>query len=120
MEGYKKTIGRFGENMAREFLIRRGYKIITTNARLGKKEIDIIGKNKNLIVFFEVKTRVAGNIGPAEDALKVSQIKTLKKAICAYCHEKRINNEAIRLDFIAVDINKAKKVVKIKHFQDIF
>lgn len=120
MEGYKKTIGRFGENLAKDFLLRRGYTIITMNERIGKKEIDLIGKKDKTTVFFEVKTRVATGIGPAEDALKVSQIKTLKRAISIYCCENRINMNFIRMDFISIDVDKKNSSVKIKHFKDIF
>jgi putative endonuclease len=120
MENYKKTIGSFGENLAKDFLIRHGYKIINNNLRFGKLEIDLIAEQNKITVFVEVKTRQAISAGPAEDALKLSQIKNLKRAISAYCRKNKINIEQVRLDFISIDIKRSELKAKIKHFKDIF
>lgn len=120
MENYKKTIGSFGENLAKEFLIKRGYKILDSNLRFKKLELDIVTKLDNKIIFIEVKTRNSPNVGPAEDALKNSQIKDLKRAISAYCFNKKISANNTQLDFIAIDLFKQQNTAKIKHFKDIF
>lgn len=120
MDGYKKTIGRFGESLAKDFLSRRGYKIIGTNLRFGRLEIDLVARLKKQTIFIEVKTRQAASVGPAEDALKLSQIKDLKRAITAYCYHKNVNVNDSQLDFIAIDLNRARKTAKIKHFKNIF
>lgn len=120
MEGYKKTIGRFGETMAKDFLIRRGYKILASNHRIGRLELDIIAQIGDHLIFIEVKTRVASSVGPAEDALKSSQIKDLKRAMSAYCQTRKKDLNKTRLDFIAIDIRPINSTAKIKHFKDIF
>ena len=109
MENYKKTIGSFGEGLAKKFLIKRGYKILASNLRLKKLELDIVTSLGDKIIFVEVKTRLSANIGPAEDALKLSQIKDLKRAISAYCFNKKISPNNTRLDFIAVDLFRQQK-----------
>ena len=119
MEKYKKKIGNFGEILAKNFLITRNYTIIDSNIKLGYLEIDLIAREKDQLVFVEVKTRTSLTLGPAEDALASSQIKNLKRAISIFCARNRINLNKVRLDFIAIDLNIKSKLAKIKHFKDI-
>jgi len=119
-ERYKKRIGIFGENLAKNFLIRRGYEIISSNVKLSYLEIDIIAREKNEIVFVEVKTRAYGNLGSADEALTACQTKNLKRAISMYCGQKKLNINNVRLDFISVDIDRENKKAKIKHYKEIF
>jgi len=120
MQKYKKAIGAFGERLAKEFLIRRGYEVLAANVRISKLELDIVARKDGRLIFVEVKTRLASNIGPAEDALKSSQIKDLKRAMSAYCRINKKSLESSRLDFIAIDLKPKSSSAKIKHFQDIF
>lgn len=119
MEKYKKTIGRFGENLAKNFLAKRGYKIIAGNIRIGRCELDIVASYKKELVFVEVKTLSSEKIGPADEALKSRQIKNLKKAMSIYCWRRRHDPEKARLDFISIDLNRPAKTAKLKHYQNI-
>ncbi len=60
------TLGKWGENIARDFLITQGYVIVTTNWRLGHYEIDIIATKGNRMIFVEVKTRTSQDYDPLE------------------------------------------------------
>ena len=50
-------IGKWGENIACDILVGKGYAIIERNWRLNHLEIDIIASKGSRIVFAEVKTR---------------------------------------------------------------
>ena len=115
-----QTIGSWGENIARAFLIKHGYKIIGQNERLGHKEIDLIALYGPETVFIEVKTRLAGSLGLAEEQINHQKIKKLKSALCAYCVNHKILFATARLDLIAINVNKDKKMAKIRHFKNIF
>jgi putative endonuclease len=114
-----QTLGMFGENLACDFLTKRGYEIFARNVKTSYKEIDIITINKNLTVFVEVKTRSNLRLGLAEDALSREKIRNYKQAVMHYCNKKRIDFNWIRLDFIAIDIDRLNKTAKIKHFKDV-
>jgi putative endonuclease len=120
MEKYKKTIGKYGEDLAKNFLIKRGYEIIESNKKISYWELDIVAKKGKEIIFVEVKTLSSKKMGPAEEALKSRQIKFLKKAISIYCWQKRINPNLIRLDFIAINLSREKKTANLKHYKNIF
>ena len=52
-----KEIGNRGEEVAREFILSKGYEVLETNYRWRKFEIDLITKDKDTVVFIEVKLR---------------------------------------------------------------
>lgn len=120
MKKYNQIIGRYGEKVAMGYLEQKGYKIINKNAQVSSLEIDIIAKIKEKIVFFEVKTRTNNTLGKAEDAINSKKINNLKKAMQIYIKREKINPEIVRFDFLAIDIDKLKKIAKIKHYKDIF
>ena len=116
---YNKKVGNFGEKLACGYLQKKGYKIVSRNTRAKHNEIDIIAKIKKIIVFVEVKTRTNSSFGIAEDAICRRKMNHLNNAINLYLHYKKITHDNFRLDYIAIDIDKFKKIASIKHFKDI-
>lgn len=95
--------GIFSEWYARMFLRMRGYKILASRYVTGKNtnraEIDIIAKNKDTIVFVEVKNRP--DLQTAWDAISPVQIQRLRRAAEGYLAKKHWTRNA-RFDVIAV------------------
>ena len=59
-----RDLGSFGENLAKEFLIKKKFKIIDMNYHYSKNsEIDIIASKDNILHFIEVKTRTQNIFG---------------------------------------------------------
>jgi putative endonuclease len=119
MTNQKKSLGNFGELIAGNFLIRRGFRIIGTNVKIGRWEFDLIATKGNLTFFIEVKTTVSSRLTPPEYALTRRQIEILNKAIQLYCWKNKFSPVTTRLDFICVTLNRASKTAKIKYYQNI-
>ena len=67
-------LGRLGEQLARDFLIAKGYQILEQNWSCGHKEIDIIAMDGKELVIVEVKTRrVQCLVDPEETVDKIKQ-----------------------------------------------
>lgn len=113
------TVGRYGENLACDFLASRGFKVIRRNERVGRKEIDIIALGEGKIVFVEVKTLAMANRTPAEESLSRRQLETIKKAIQGYCWCHKINPKNSRLDFMSINLDRNRRTAKLKHYRDI-
>ena len=97
-------IGNKGENLAAKFLEERGLKIIERNFRTRFGEIDIICKDRNIIVFVEVKAKNTCNFGkPFEMVTQKKQHKLIRTAQ-NYLTEKGINLEKNdwRIDIISI------------------
>jgi len=109
-------VGKTGEELAVTFLKEKGYEILHTNLRLEKVEVDIVAKDKNQIVFVEVKTRSSAMVEP-EKAVNKSKQKNLQWAAEIFLEERQLKNE-LRFDIIA--IVKQKNNTDIEHFEDAF
>ena len=116
---HNQKIGKFGEEVAAEYLKKKGYKIMDLNYRYSNQEIDIIAKIKEKIVFFEVKTRTSAKMGRAEDNINRKKINNVKIALKAYLSHKGLNPEYAQIDFLAIDLDKNNNSAKIKHYFDI-
>lgn len=113
----RKEIGKLGENIAVEFLLKKGYTIIERNWRFKKAEIDIIAKNGPFIVFIEVKCRSTEIFGPPEQSINNKKEKLYKIAAEQYLDFHHLENE-LRFDVISIIYNKNKSV--IKHYINAF
>lgn len=111
---YKKFLGRLGEKKAEEYLKKQGYKILVLNFKTRVGEIDIIAKEKDVIVFIEVKTRRNDDFGtPAEAVNRVKQQKYFKVAT-EYLKKNKLEDSECRFDVIEVEEDK------INHIKDAF
>ncbi len=71
-------------------------------------------------MFVEVKTRTTKSFGLADESLTNKQINSLKKALAVYLFKYKYNQNNVRLDLFAIQIERHKKIAKIKHYKDIF
>ncbi|MDD5031558.1 MAG: YraN family protein [Patescibacteria group bacterium] len=116
---YRREVGKFGENLAKNYLLKKGYEIIGENVKISFQEIDIIARQEKMLVFIEVKTRLSSAFGGAEDAFDFRKSGYLEKALESYIYKNNLDENLIRLDFISIDLNREKKIAKIKHYKDI-
>ena len=65
----RRHIGILGENLAKDFLKKRGYRILETNYRCPAGEIDIIARQKDYLVFVEVRTKKSLEFGSPEESI---------------------------------------------------
>ena len=110
-------LGRKGEELAIEYLEKKGYLIVEKNYRYKKAEVDIIARKEAVLVVIEVKTRSSTYFGNPQDFVNPKKIKLLVMAIDNYVIEKDLDVE-IRFDIIA--ILKDKGNYTIQHIKDAF
>jgi len=110
-------LGKFGEELAVDFLEKNGYEILETNWVFQKAEIDIIAQKENILAIVEVKTRSSIEFGLPQDFVKPKKIQLLVKAVDAFVNERDLNIE-VRFDIIA--IHKEGKSFVIEHLIDAF
>ncbi len=113
-----ETTGRMGEMLAREWLEEQGFLVIETNWRVGRAEVDLIVKEKDMLVFVEVKTRSSIAFGEPESFLSAGQQKRLIQAAAAYMQANEYEGE-VRFDIISIYWPLQGKPV-LKHLEDAF
>jgi putative endonuclease len=110
-------LGKEGEKLAINFLIKNNYKILEKNYRYLKAEVDIIAQKENILVAIEVKTRSSDYFGNPQDSITPKKIKLLVSAIDYYVVQRDLDVE-VRFDIIAIIHHK--KETKIEHLEDAF
>ncbi len=81
---HHQKIGKLGEEYAQEYVKCNGYKILHTNWRHGKKELDIVALKDNTIIVFEVKTRLNDYWEEPKESVKIRKQKNIIDAADAY------------------------------------
>jgi putative endonuclease len=110
-------LGKKGEQLAVDFLHKKGYVIKERNYRFDKAEVDIIALKDDILAIVEVKTRSTIDFGNPQDFVKPKQIKNLVKAVDEYVVENDLDYE-VRFDIIAI-VKKAKGY-DIEHLENAF
>lgn len=111
-------IGNLGEEVAVDFLKKRGYTILERNWRFSRAEIDIICKFGDILVFVEVKARSYDFYGTPEAFVDDKKETLLADAANEYM--KQVNHEwEFRFDIIGI-VFQSKSAYTIKHIEDAF
>lgn len=76
----RQTTGKFGEDMAADYLEGRGFSILARNWRSGHYELDIVALDGDGIHFVEVRTRINPEILPQETVNSPKQRKVIEAA----------------------------------------
>ncbi len=110
--------GKKGEEIATRLLHDKGYRILATNYRYRRAEIDIIAKKEDTLVFVEVKTRK--NLSYGHPSLFITPRKeTLIIEAAGVYMDEHDHDGPIRFDIIAISIEKDQTPI-IDHYEDAF
>ena len=117
----KNEFGKWGEDVAVEYLKKKGFTLLYRNWRAERGEIDIIARDGGYVVFVEVKTGSSEKYGPPELRLtpgkKRQLIKVASLFICQ-AEEKREDCEGYRFDVVVVDGHRQK--YQVRHYENAF
>lgn len=116
MSQHNKAFGKLGEEIAAEYLQKKGYVILECNYRAGKVELDIICRTQEEIVFVEVKTRTSDMMAYPEQAVGRAKQRNIRLAAEQYLDTLDVHLPA-RFDIVAVV--KGEKF-EIEHIEDAF
>ena len=126
----KQMIGKLGEDLAADLLIKDGYSIVARNVHMGRNEIDIIAEDRDFIVFVEVKTRTClypegGDFGTPATAVDSAKRTNTVKAARDYLYSHHIEKQP-RIDVIEVYLSEQSeptltpKPIKLNHIRNAF
>ena len=113
----KKQRGEWGEKIAVEFLVKKGYRILAKNWHHGHEEIDIVAKDGEMLVIVEVKTRESDAFGNPEDFITNGQQKRIINAADAYIFQNDLDVD-VRFDVIGITTDREPPT--IFHIDDAF
>lgn len=111
-------MGKRGEELAHELLLKKGYIVLERNWRRGRAEIDIIARDGEFLVIVEVKSRGSDYFGEPDEGISVYQADLLATAAAAYQEQADLDLE-FRFDVINV-LFRDEDAVSIDHMEGAF
>jgi len=113
------TLGRLGEEFAKDFLRQIGYRIIESNFHKRAGELDIVAIHRKTLVFIEVKCRTNDEYGNPEEAITPWKMRTLVRSAQYYKLRHPDTPDAMRIDVISIVLGPDEKPFSIKHFENV-
>jgi putative endonuclease len=100
------SLGKKGEEKAAVFLEKKGLQILAKNFRSPFGEIDLVCKEKNQIVFVEVKTRTSLSFGDGAEAISLQKINRIVKTAYHFLKTQHLENAPFRFDVVSLLLDK--------------
>ena len=117
-----KTIGKYGEELAKNFLIKNGYKIVEMNFRYSRMaEIDIIAEKSGVLHFVEVKTRTSLSFGAPIEAIDNRKLASIFSCANFYLQKSKKKYKKFQIDAVGIVVKKnSPEDFKIDLFPPLF
>ena len=123
MSANRQDEGKKGEDLAVEFLKKKGFTIIERNFRIRGGEIDIVALDSSAgqksLVFIEVKTRSSSEFGSPFETITPWKLKTLIKTAQFYKLKYPKYPDLMRIDAVGVQLNYRNGTTEIEHMENI-
>jgi putative endonuclease len=119
----RRDLGRLGEQLAAEHLMRCGFQIVERNFRTRAGELDIIAREGVTLAFCEVKTRLAGANGITPfDSLHERKRRQVRRIARAWLAQRGPSGfvPLLRFDAIGVTVDRSGALVALEHLEDAF
>jgi putative endonuclease len=113
--------GRFGEKLAKKYLSKKGYSFLEQNWRCKKNrrlEIDLIFKDKEVLVFVEVRARSTKSLISGYDSINRKKLNTLKRSFIAFLRENPKQFPNYRFDIVEIDLPTDKNLKPSMHHHE--
>ncbi|MFH1372784.1 MAG: YraN family protein [bacterium] len=113
-QDHRVQTGKTFEHLAGRFFVQNGFEILERNWRTGHREIDLIVKKDNLIVFVEVKSASSQKFGHPANRVDNKKVANLTRAAQQYLIDHSIENHDLRFDVVTYVQGK------LEHFPNAF
>ena len=114
--------GLSGERQAAEYLERTGYEILAHRWRYGRKEIDLVARKNDLVIFVEVKKRRDESFAPIRTSVGPAKQRNIVEAANGWLaqHGRDDDNIRYRFDVVLVLESDNNRRMSVEHIEDAF
>jgi putative endonuclease len=103
--------GRRGEDLAHRFLRRQGFTVVAPNYRSrAGSEIDLVARDKDTLVFVEVKSRATEEFGTPDRAVDPEKRAQIERAAREYARRAGVDWGAVRFDIVNVVFTRPPQI----------
>lgn len=116
----RRQVGLAGEEAARFYLEKQGYKVIERNYRCPLGELDLIALDERTTVIIEIRAKTGLSYGSPEESITADKGRRLLRLAQYYLKSKSKTDAPSRIDLVAVMLNNNDLTVKsINHIKGI-
>jgi putative endonuclease len=112
-------LGQRGEKLAATALIERGYQVVTRNWHCPSGEVDIVAQRDDALYFFEVRTRRGRAYGTPEESITPTKKQHMIDVARTYLGEHALHDADWRLGFVAVEMDRTGKLLRLDVYESI-
>ena len=120
MSQQRISIGKQGEQLAQEYIRQQGYTLLEKNFRCKVGELDLIAKDRHMVVFLEVRTKTSTAYGPAYNSVTPHKQRQVKRVALFYIAQHNLVNTQFRFDVIGITLNPQSGEHRLDHIQNAF
>jgi putative endonuclease len=115
----RKHLGKKGEDLALTYLKKKGYRFVDRNFSCPFGEIDLIVKDKNTLVFVEVKTRWSQKFGSPEEAVTPRKLQSIIKTAQFFVCLNPSLPKKHRIDVVAISVDSNGRLKSLRHIMSV-
>lgn len=108
-----QQLGAYGEELAHDYLVERGYRVLARNWRVREGEIDIVALDGETVVAVEVKTRRGDGYGAPLESVTPQKVRRLYTLITLWCSRNQKQSSPVRIDAVGVLLSRAEPRVHL-------
>lgn len=116
MKTENRDVGRRGEAIALQHLLEKGCELVLRNFSTRFGEIDLIMRDKDIMVFVEVKTKKGLGWGSPEEMFTRNKMERVKRMATVYLKGRE---EKCRIDMVAVVLDQSDEPISVKHYRNV-
>ena len=118
MTNAMQRLGADGERIAARWLRRRGWDIAGHRWRSGRRDLDLVAVQGDLVAFVEVKARRRNAFGGPIEAVGWRKRRELQRSAACWIDRHGRPGQAYRFDVIGVLLEPDR--VRVRHVTDAF
>lgn len=114
----KRETGKWGEQLAAEYLLAEGFTLLHRNWRCPPWELDLVARRGETLHIVEVKSRRRGSLTAPEEAMTPAKCRALYRAACRYVKQFGLDMDT-QFDLIAVE-GDAERGYSLRYLPNVF
>jgi putative endonuclease len=114
----KDGLGRYGEDVAARHLVEQGIVVLARNWRCDIGEIDIVGRDGDVLVVCEVKTRSGTGFGSPLEAITRAKAARLRRLAARWLADHEGRPTHVRFDVVGV-LASSSGAARVEHVRGV-
>ncbi len=116
MKFENRKTGLIGEEVALQHLLKKDLQLVSRNFSTRFGEIDLIMRDKGVLVFVEVKTKKGLDFGRPEEMFTRNKYQKVKNMALVYLKGREVKS---RIDMVAVVLDELNEPVTVSHYENV-